>query len=265
MIGMTARVELKGLTVLVTGASSGIGAAMAEEFARRGSDLVLVARSFDRLSEIATRLRQGHGVCVDVIRADLTDPADRKALIAACGERRIDVLVNNAGIGLQGGFVDLGPERQVDMVELNCVAVVELTAAFLPGMLQRRSGGVLNVASTAAFLPIPMMATYAASKAFVLSFSQALFHEARREGVHVLALCPGPVATNFTSGFSEQHLANRLFARAPSAESIVGKAVDAFAAGHSTYLPGTTARAGALVSKVLPRRVVAGAVGRFFQ
>src|SRR5487761_2211598 len=262
MIGMTTTLELRGATALVTGASSGIGESMAEEFARRGSDLVLVARSAERLANVADRVRQRFGVSVTILVADLVNATERLGVIEACADRKIDVLVNNAGVGLQGNFADLGSEPQVSMVELNCAAVVAMSAAFVPGMMQRRAGGVLNVARSAPFQPIPTMATYAATKAFVLSFSYALREELRPHGVHVLALCPGPVATYFSRGFSDRLVSDRFFAHAPSPDAIVRKAVGRFVAGRSSSLAGPGAYAAAFASRALPRDLVTGAIGR---
>jgi short-subunit dehydrogenase len=199
---------------------------------------------------------------VEAIRADLTEHVDRMRLIDACADRVIDFLINNAGLGLQGPFEQLSLERQLGLVELNCAAVVELSYAFLPGMLARGVGGILNVASTAAFQATPMMATYGATKAFVLSFSQAVAVECRRSGVGVLALCPGPVATNFSLGFSDERIETRMFAHAPTAETIAPRALDAFAAGRMIYIPGGSNRVAAFASHLLPRSLLATIVGR---
>jgi len=265
MIGVTTTLDLKGTTALVTGASSGIGEAIAEELARRGSDLVLVARSLERLSTVAATVLARFEVAVDVVAADLTDETERARVIAACADRHIDVLVNSAGVGLEGDFVDLGTERQVAMVELNCAALTALCSAFVPAMLERRVGGVINVASLAAFQPIPKMAAYAATKAFVLSFSYSLGSEIRPRGVHVLALCPGPVATRFSGGFSDEHVATRFFSRAPSADVVARKAVARLVAGRRSSLSGPGAYGAVIASKVLPRAAVTGLVGRLFR
>lgn len=257
--------NFRGKTTLVTGASSGIGAAFAEELARRGCNLLLVARSLDVLEATSQRLGSAYGVRVEAIHADLTQRSDRLSLIDACADRVIDCLINNAGLGLQGPFEKLSVERQLGLVELNCAAVVELSYAFLPGMLAREVGGILNVASTAAFQATPMMATYGATKAFVLSFSQAIAVECRQSGVGVLALCPGPVATNFSLGFSDERIEKRMFAHAPAAESIVPRALDAFAAGRMLYIPGAANRVAAFASRLLPRSLVATMVRRAFR
>ena len=223
---------------------------------------MLVARSLDVLEATSKRLRSAYGVRVEVSHADLTSHADRVALMSACADRVIDVLINNAGLGMLGAFANLSLERQLGLVELNCAAVIELSYALLPGMLSRGVGGILNVASTAAFQATPMMATYGATKAFVLSFSQALSVECRRSGVEVMALCPGPVMTNFSLGFSDERVERRMFAQAPTAESIAPRGLDAFAAGRMIYIPGSSNRVVAFASRILPRGLMATIVGR---
>ncbi|MFT4088747.1 MAG: SDR family oxidoreductase [Gordonia sp. (in: high G+C Gram-positive bacteria)] len=189
--------ELTGSTALVTGASSGIGAEFAAALARRGSDLILVARREDRLRALAERLAAEHGVGARVIAADLADPADLQALIAEVRDLPIDVLVNNAGFATHGAFAEQKPQRIHDEIAVNVLALVALTRTLLPGMIQRDRGAVVNVASTAAFQPISHMAVYGATKAFVLSFTEALWGETEGSGVDVVALCPGATDTEF--------------------------------------------------------------------
>jgi hypothetical protein len=182
-------------TCVVTGASSGIGAEAARELSRRGYGVTLVARREDRLQELATEL----GERADVHACDVADPDARRALadtLAGRG-RHVSILVNNAGFGTSGPFVKVDRDRELDMVRTNVEAVVDFCALFIPGMAERRSGGVLNVASTASFQPLPMQAGYAATKAFVLSFTESLHAELGGTGVTVTALCPGPVKTEF--------------------------------------------------------------------
>lgn len=188
-------------TALITGASSGIGTAFAENLAATGHDLVLVARSKDRMDAIAARLRAAHGVGVGVIPQDLSLPGAASA-VAERLTRPIDLLVNNAGFGTSGRFEDIDADREHRMLMVNVVALVDLTHALLPGMLERGHGGVINVASTAGFQPGPYFASYAASKAFVLNFSLALWSEYEKRGIRVLAICPGPVETAFFDGMS---------------------------------------------------------------
>jgi short-subunit dehydrogenase len=184
---------------LVTGASMGIGEAFADALAARGYDLVLAARSTGALERIAERLRAAHGAAIENVTVDLSDVSTVEPLVARAEARfgRIDLLVNNAGFGAHGRFATLDAARQSEMIRLNVESLVALAHRVLPAMLARRSGGIINVASTAAFQPVPYMAVYGATKAFVLSFSEALHEEVRRSGVSVVALCPGATDTEF--------------------------------------------------------------------
>jgi short-subunit dehydrogenase len=188
-----------GQTVLVTGASMGIGVDLAECFAKDGYDLILAARSEAALRDVAARLSANHGVKAAVFSVDLAQRGGGNRLaeaIKAAG-LSVDVLVNNAGFGKAGAFAGSAAESQLGMIDLNDRALVELTHIYWPQMLARKRGGILNVASIAAFVPGPLMAVYYASKAFVLSFSEALWEEARGTGVHVSCLCPGPTKSKF--------------------------------------------------------------------
>lgn len=189
----------EGQTVLVTGASMGIGVDLAECFARDGYDLILTARSEAALKAVAERLSAAHGVKASVFTGDLGERGGGSKLAKAIAARKlsVDVLVNNAGYGAAGALAGSDLETQLGMVDLNDRALLELTHIYWPGMLARGRGGVLNVASMAAFVPGPLMATYYASKAFVLSLSEALWEEARGTGVHVSCLCPGATASKF--------------------------------------------------------------------
>ena len=185
---------------LITGASAGIGLEFALRLAERGYDLILVARRRDRLLELAAQVRSGHGeVRAEVIAADLSGAASAATVAAEVARlgMHVDLLVNNAGFGTHGYFETLSTEREHEEIALNVATLVGLTHAFLPAMLARGRGGVINVASTAAFQAVPYMAVYGATKAFVRSFSEALYEEVRGRGVRVLALCPGPTATEF--------------------------------------------------------------------
>ena len=186
-------------TALITGASSGIGAAYADYVASEGMDLILCARSVDKLEAKAAELRQQYGRRVNVLPIDLNDRQARAELpdrIAQAGEH-VDVFINNAGFGTRDYFVDIDPERIDAEIELNCVALAHLTRLFLPGMVERQHGAIINVASVVSFYPLPTMAIYAATKAFVLSFTNALWAETRGTGVRVVAICPGATDTNF--------------------------------------------------------------------
>jgi hypothetical protein len=186
-------------TVLVTGASSGIGLELAKCFAADRANLILVARSTAALEKLAAELRSEHGVQVQVLTADLALPETPRRIFSELQSRGVivDVLVNNAGFGLHGQFLKLELSRQLEIIRVNIAALTELTALFLPSMVARRYGGVLNVGSVAGFLPGPYMAVYYASKAFVLSFTEALAEEMSDHGLTFSVLCPGPTESNF--------------------------------------------------------------------
>lgn len=187
------------MATLITGASSGIGLELARKFALEGNDLVLVARSEDKLREVADDLTDRHGVSVEVVAKDLTlpdAPGEVHREVKDLGVK-VDVLVNNAGIGTYGAFHETELEEELTLVKLNVLAVTHLTKLFLEDMVERDSGKILNVASSAAFQPGPLMATYYASKAYVLSFTEAIAEELKGTGVSATALCPGPVDTGF--------------------------------------------------------------------
>ncbi|WP_235455994.1 SDR family NAD(P)-dependent oxidoreductase [Williamsia sp. Leaf354] len=181
---------------LITGASAGIGEGFARALAARGSDLVLVARRAERLRDLADELVTTHGIACDVVPFDLTAENVGEALRTTV-EGRVDLLINNAGFATQGPFVDTDPREYRREIAVDVLAVVELSRAFLPAMIARGQGGIINVSSTTAFQPVPSMAVYSASKAFVLSFGQSLWYEARQHGVTAFTLAPGPTRTEF--------------------------------------------------------------------
>lgn len=196
-------------TALITGSSGGIGEDFAVEFAKRKVNLVLVARREDKLAQLRTRLLElSPGLTIDVIAADLSVPGSAATLAATIADlgRPIDILINNAGVGLHGDFVRQGVAENSAQVQLNCVTLVELTGLFMPAMTAAGRGLVINVASTAAFQPTPGMAVYGATKAFVLSFTEALWQETKSTGVRVFALCPGATETEFFSRTGEEFL-----------------------------------------------------------
>lgn len=242
-------------TALITGASSGIGYEFARLLARDHFDLILVARSGDRLATIADQLSAGDGISVRVIARDLGRPGAAEALFAEVEGTAVDVLVNNAGFGLKGAVAELSTEAQEEMVQLNVLALTALTRLFLPGMLERRQGGILNVASTAAFQPGPLMAVYYASKAYVLSFTEALANEVHGSGVTVTALCPGPTVTGFADRAGTT--ASRLF-RGPTmdAASVAAAGYEALKQGRAMVIPGARNRFLALGVRLTPRSVV---------
>lgn len=202
--------SFKNITALVTGASSGIGKAMARELAEQGAHLVLVSRNAPRLEQEAEDLRVRFGVNVHVFPEDLERPEDRLELFAWIGKNglTVDMLVNNAGVAHYGPFAKASFEDTSAMLDLNIHALTHLTRLFLPGMIERRTGGVLNVASTAGFQPLPNLSVYAASKAFVLNFSEALREECKGAGVRIFCLCPGNTLTRFhqTAGIDKQRM-----------------------------------------------------------
>jgi short-subunit dehydrogenase len=246
-------------TSLVTGASSGIGEAFARALAARGSSLVLVARSAARLEALGAELSARHGVRADVIAADLADPGAPDAIVAELRARsiEIDTLINNAGFGTHGEFATLDGRRERDEVIVNVYAPVALTRALLPGMVARKSGAIVNVASTAAFQPVPYMATYGATKAFLLSFGEALAEEVRAHGVRVVVLCPGQTDTAFFTGIDEARVGC-----ARTAEQVVATALRAVERGRVVAVDGFTNYVLANTTRFAPRRLVARVAAR---
>ncbi|HEX7312682.1 MAG TPA: SDR family oxidoreductase [Pyrinomonadaceae bacterium] len=227
------------LTALVTGASGGIGEELARLFAADGHDLVLVARSRDKLARLAEELKGKHGVAARVLAADLARPESPREIFdelqgAGVG---VDALVNNAGFGSYGLFAETDLKSELDLLQVNVVALTHLTKLFLPGMLARRRGYVMNVASTAAFQPGPLMAVYYASKAYVLSLSEALTNECAGTGVTVSALCPGPTATGFVAAAGMGD--SKLFDRAVmDARTVAVDGYRGLLAGKTIVIPG---------------------------
>ena len=191
--------EYRGKTALITGASGGLGEVFARQLAARGMNLILVARSEAKLRGLAEELARTHSVKADAIASDLSKPGAGAALHAATKAKglAVDLLINNAGFGSFGRFETIDPKQESEMVQVNIATPLELCHAYIPDMLARGGGTVVNVASTAGFQPMPYFSTYAATKAFLLSFSDALWAEYRKRGVHVLAVCPGPTRTGF--------------------------------------------------------------------
>jgi short-subunit dehydrogenase len=240
--------------VLVTGASSGIGEEFARRFAARGHDVTLVARRVDRLERLAAELTAAHGITATPVAADLEKPADRKR-IAALLAKGPWVLVNNAGYGTRGAFGDgLDAAREAAMVTLNCVAVTELAAAVLPANLAAGTGGLINLASTASFQPVPYMAAYAATKAFVLHFTEGIAAEHRKSGVRIMALCPGATRTEFGEVTGNAQELELLFPM--DTDKCVDIALKAFDRGHTICVPGWRNSAGAFAPRLAPRALV---------
>jgi uncharacterized protein len=248
-----------GATCLITGASSGIGAEIARGLAARGLGVTLVARREDRLRELADELVDEHGIRADTVAADVSDASGRERMQAeiASRELEVEVLVNNAGFGSGGEFVSLDGSRETEMVRTNVEAVVALSAAYLPAMKERGRGAVLNVASLIAFQPVPFQATYGATKAFVLSFTDALHEELRGTGVTVTAVCPGPVRTEFGEmggfGGADDRIPDRFWI---SADKVARDALSAVERGDRVSVPGPHNRIAALWGQHLPRSIL---------
>ncbi len=254
---MTADADRAGQRwALVTGASSGIGRAYAEKLAARRYNLVIVARDAGRLAEVAERVRGTHNVECEVLPADLVDPVQRRGVeqrLAAAPA--VDLLVNNAGFGTTGQFVDLDLDTEERQILLNQVALMRLTRAALPGMVERRRGAIVNVSSLAGFVPGASMATYCATKAFVTSFTEALHEELRGTGVRVQALCPGLTRTEF------QHRAGVDASRAPgflwmTAEDVVDESLRGLRRRKLVVVPGKLNRSAAALIRVSPHPAV---------
>jgi short-subunit dehydrogenase len=256
--------QRQGKWALVTGASAGIGLAFAEKLASLGMNLAITARRVERLEQIAARLSGLHNISVEVCCADLSEPSG-PVIVHAFTEARgiaVELLVNNAGVGGYGEFrtSDLG--RQLDMVRLNCAAVVHLTHLYLPAMAARHSGEIVITASTAAFQPTPYIAVYGASKAFDLLFAEALAEEVARHGIRVSALCPGPTTSEFfaVAGVPEE----RLEGRVPAA-SVVEAALRALDSGKRLVIHGAWNRWQVYLQRLAPRRFVSGAAERMLR
>lgn len=259
----------RGETVLITGASAGIGEALAGKFAEGGFDLILVARSRDKLTKLADKLSAKHKVAADVIQADLVKPGAARDLFNVVAQRglTVDVLVNNAGVLEMGAFKSQEPETLSAMVRLNTVALTEIAALFVPGMARRRQGRVLNVASVASFQPVPSLAVYAATKAFVLSLTESLAEELRADGVTVTALCPGITETSM---FDTIKTSNDRTEKIPAflvadVQDVAQEGYDACLKGEVVRVPGLAYAMTTSIGRASPRwltRLVAGAIGR---
>ncbi len=254
------------MTTLITGASAGLGDGFARALAAQGEDLILTARRADRLESLAVELRAQSGVRILLFPADLAQPdaPDRLMADIAAAGLTVDQLINNAGYGVQGAFADGDAAGQLGMIDVNCRALVALTHAVLPDMVARRGGGVLNIASTAAFQPGPWLAVYYATKAFVLSFSEAIHEEVKGHGVRVAALCPGPTRTEFAdvAGMGESRLFQR-FAADP--DSVVRDGLAALAANRAVRVSGVANAVAAASIRLTPRgiaRRIAGSLQR---
>ena len=255
-----------GACALITGASSGIGRELARGLAARGHAVVLIARRRERLNAVADELAARHGVRAEPIVCDLTDRAARAAIpdgVAALG-LRVDVLVNNAGFGVGGPFHESPLQRELEMLGVLCEAPLELTRSFLPSMVERRSGAVLNVASTAGMQPLPHSAGYGAAKAHMLSLTEALHAEVRRHGISVTALCPGPVHTELfeRNDHPVERLPRPLWLHA---DRVAAAGLEGLEAGRRVVIPGALIRAGSPLMRLAPRALSLRLIERVFR
>ncbi|WP_285723865.1 SDR family NAD(P)-dependent oxidoreductase [Psychromicrobium xiongbiense] len=257
--------DIAGQTILITGASSGIGTGYARAFAQREANLVLVARRGEALRTLAAELTTQYGVKAEVVELDLTSPGATETLIGL--HPQIDGLVNNAGFGTSGVLQEQDAARIHQEIQLNCGVLVDLTRAYLPGMLERQRGTIINVASTAAFQPIPGMAVYGATKAFVLSFTQALWGEVQRNpgnqenNIRVLAICPGATSTEFfdTAG------ANAAVGRMRSVDQVVATTFRGLERNQHSTVDGLANRILAQFARLAPRNLVIPVVQRMMR
>jgi short-subunit dehydrogenase len=256
-------------TALITGASLGIGETFARQLAQQQNNLVLVARSQDKLEALATELTDKYGIVTEVIVKDLTEPDSGKFLFDRLAEKNIsiDLLINNAGFGDYGMFSDRPLAKQLEMIQLNIMVLVELTGLFLPIMKQRGSGAIINLSSIAGFQPLPYMSVYAATKAFVLNFTEALWAETKNTGVNILAVCPGPTESEFfqRADFPKSFAAKN-GGNLTSAEEVVTASLKALEKKQSTIVTGGIANQIIVnLPRIVPRDVLVSAVEKQFK
>jgi uncharacterized protein len=240
-----------GETALITGASSGIGREFAKQIAARGSDLILVARREDRLRELAESL----DTTTHVAPCDLASDAHNLQGKVSKLEAEVDLLINNAGFGLRGRFLDAPEGRDAEMVRVNCEAVVVLTRAFLPGMIERGRGGIITVASSAGLQPLPYETTYSATKAFATNFTEALHMELRGTGVKALAVNPGPVPTEWQQVARYDEMGGEMFPGVIEADQVVREALEAYDRGKRAVVPGRLIRNFIRAGRLSPRAI----------
>ena len=251
-------------TTLITGASSGIGEVFARKLAARGRNVLLVARSEDKLVTLCNELGRSNSIRAQYVALDLSKPESPARLFEEAEKRglTVDLLINNAGFGSMGEFSKLDLARELNMIDLNIKSLVDLTHRFLAPMIERKQGAIINVASTAAFQPVPFMATYAATKAFVLSFSEALWEENRSHGVHVMALCPGVTETNF---FEAAHGKKPPARVSQTPEEVVDVALRGAARGKSHVISGWMNLFMVESERLVPRSLVTRLAGRMMR
>lgn len=256
--------DFKGRWALVTGASAGIGAALARELARNGAKLILTARRAERLDALAAELRV-QGCEVRIVLADLGDPIGPQAIYDATAGLEVEILINNAGLGQYGEFVSSGLEQELSQIRVNCDAMVHLSRLFVPAMVKRGRGWVLVVSSMASYQPLPYLATYAATKVFDRFFALGLAEEVAAHGVHVTALCPGPTESEFFAvAGTEGNAGARTMAgrKRQSAEQVARRGLEALARGKRTIIPYFAGRVSALMVRLLPVRAITFAVAK---
>lgn len=254
---------------LITGASYGIGKAFAQELARQNYDLALVARSADKLQEVAQQLQTDYQIQTFVMAQDLTEPNAGQLIYDTLHNQNwtIDLLINNAGFGDYGKFIDRSLTKQLNMIQLNVTVLTELTGLFLPGMIERRQGGIINVSSIAGYQPLPYMSVYSATKAFVLNFTEALWAEYKDSGVHLLALCPGPtesefpIRAEFPMNFGKDKKQN-----IASAQEVVKEALKALEKNQCSLVTGGLGNQFIVnVSRFVPRDLLVTAIEKQFK
>jgi len=257
--------EWKGKWALVTGASAGIGVEFAKQLAAQGTHLVLTARRRDRLEELAHNLQQSHGIRTEVFAADLTRTEAPQRIYEFTKEKgiAIDLLINNAGFGQYGEFTTVDTQRLLDMVQVNCLAVVHLTRLYLADMVARRRGDVLILASTASFQAVPYISTYAATKAFDLLFAEGLAEEMKPYGIRVCALCPGSTQSEFHVVAGQAQFAAKQ--RQETAEKVARTGLQALAEGKSYVISGLANYLGAQTQRLVPRRAVTRIAAKMFR
>jgi uncharacterized protein len=239
---------------LITGASGGIGESFAREYAKRRHNLILVARSQEKLNQVAAELQSTHGIAVVVVALDLAALDAPEKLFQQCRSYEVSLVINNAGFGLTDEFLNLPTERLEQMVMLNVMTLLKLTRLFLPDMVKRNAGGIINVGSVVSFQPVPYMNVYAATKAFVLSLTDALHHELRGTGVKVMTLCPGGTDTGFFDVAKQDR--KKMLAPLQTPEAVVQAAIRAFEKNKASVVSGVMNKILTASVRLLPRRIV---------
>lgn len=255
----------KNKTALITGASYGIGEAFAKRLASKGANIILTARSADKLDALAAELRTQYGIDVTVIAADLADNSSPQKIfdMTEGGGRRVDLLINNAGFGSVGNFIDIPLDRQMEMIQVNVNALVRMSHLFLPKMIERRSGSVIQLASVAAFQGVPYFSIYAATKAFIMNFAEGLWGECREYGVNVMALCPGPTISNFAKVAGTTKKLNP--SKIQTAEAVVDEALEGLEQKRSVVVTGRSNKIMVMAERFVSRMFVTKAAAKTYK